>query len=115
MGSWTYCSVEKKDNTQKEFEEIINYTNMEELGTFTFYNDNTFSVKNGGKFTKDFENASEQIKKYTIANSKVEIETANFLITFEYDEKTEMLIQNYQIVVDGKLQEYTMYLKKRKR
>lgn len=112
LGNWTYCSVEKKHNTQKDFKEIVNYTNIEELGTFSFYKDNTFTIRSGGKFTMDFENPSESVKKYTIQNNKINIETANFLITFEYDEKTGMLIQDYQVVVDNKLQGYRLYLKK---
>lgn len=115
LGSWTYCSVEKKDDTQKDFKEIINYTNIEELGTYNFYSDNTFTIVSGGKFTTDFDNSSEYEKKYTISNNKIKIETANFTITFEYDEETGLLIQDYQVEVDNKLQEYKLYLKKTKK
>lgn len=112
LGTWKYCSVEKKDGTSKELKELVSYDKIEDLGAYTFDDDGIFSLKTGGIMTQDMEKDVENKRNYSVIENKIVLETQNLGKTFYYDVDNDTLIENYQMVSGQEMNEYILTLKK---
>lgn len=107
---WTYSSVEKKEGTTKELNELLTYSKPEDLGTILFYSDGTYRVTNSGPITDIIEKNSQN-NEFTCVDFDMIIDQGENKYVFQYNQEKDALIQNFDITVDGVKYEYILTMK----
>lgn len=106
VGEWKVDSITKTNKDSEDFNEIVQYTSIDELGAYVFNNDNTYTVKDGA-LTSLLDNDNAGDKKYTVVENKITLSSSS--LPLFYDEATKgLVVKYYRNKTDG----YIITLKK---
>ena len=92
VGEWKVDSITKTNKDSEDFNEIVQYTFIDELGAYVFNNDNTYTVKDGA-LTSLLDNDNAGDKKYTVVENKITLSSSS--LPLFYDEATKCLVVKY--------------------